>query len=108
MGEGFRASVSFCSADRDGDDANRALELSEELEEVLCGDLLPGGRVGRGREDREAAVFSCRISRGFLVSAIEDGDTELVEVRVKGSGSLGSRYWCLGNTYLLSESEYDL
>lgn len=57
MGEGFRASVSFCRALSDGELAKSALELRRlELE-----DLPPSApRTPRdmGREEREAAVFS--------------------------------------------------
>lgn len=74
IGEGLRASVSFWRALSDGELANSALEL-RRLELELGGfmsidddDLKPRGR---GREDREAAVFSCKISSGFLVSGLD-------------------------------------
>ena len=86
MGEGFKASVSFCRALKDGELANSALELSELLLMELL--LLASDR---GREEREAAVFSWRISRGFLVSPDKEGMCSL---------SSGSRYWCLGKRYL--------
>ena len=117
MGDGFRASVSFCRALSDGELANRALELSrlelplnglgsdpgntvpaevEAVEGDDRGGLNPLRLPGRGRAEREAAVFSWRISRGFLPGGGREEDEDgllLAEARnpEKGDKSLSER-----------------
>lgn len=109
IGEGFSASVSFWRALREGELANSALELRRlelELVGLMSCEVDDRNPRGSGSEDNEAAVFSWRISRGFLVRGA--GTPWSLQYRESCSVFDGDRYFSARSTIEVVFSSFNL